>query len=115
MFTLIDPKVWAVLIILTASAFVGGYATKAHYAAIEVAEAQARQKTIVQTVEKVVQVSDTRRIQVLTAKLKKSQAQTSALQKMIAEEAHEKPAPVECRISERLLNDINRQLSDAPE
>ncbi len=115
MFTLIDPKVWAVLIILMASAFVGGYATKAHYAAIEVAEAQARQQTIVQTVKKVVEVSDTRRIHVLTAKLKKSEAQASALQKMIAEEAHEKPAPVECRISERLLDDLNRQLTATQE
>lgn len=111
MFGLIDPKVWAVLGILTAGAYVGGYATKAYYAAIEVAEAEARQKTVTEVVEKVVTVYDTRRSQVLTAKLKKSEARLQALESMISEEAHANPAPVECRISIGLRDEINNQLS----
>lgn len=111
MFTLIDPRVWAALALVALAAFAAGYMTKAHYAAIEVAEAEARQKTIVETVEKVVTVTDGRRVQVLTAKLKASEARLSALQKMIAEESNEKPAPVECRISDGLRQSINDELS----
>jgi hypothetical protein len=113
MFTLIDPRVWAALAIAAMAAFAAGYLTKAHYAAVALAEEKAKVKTVVETVEKVVTVTDGRRVQVLAAKLKASEAKLSALQKMIAEEANEKPAPVECRISDGLRQSINDELSAA--
>lgn len=111
MFALIDPRVWAVFAVAIAAAFGSGYLTKAHYAALEVAEERAKIKTVVQTVEKVVTVTDNRRVQVLTARLKASEERAKALAAMIKDEADEKPAAVECRVSDGLRNALNAELS----
>ncbi len=115
MFALIDPRVWGLFALSLIAAATAGYLTKAHYAAIELAEAEARKKTIVETVTKVVTVTDTRAVAVLQAKLKKSEARARALADMIKEESDANPADDKCRVSDGLRDELNRQLSTGQE
>lgn len=111
MFALMNPKLIAALVLLVVASFAGGFLTKAYYAEIALAEERGRIKTKVETVEKIVKVTDTHQVQVLQAKLKKEKARADALAEMIKEEANANPPSVDCRVSDRLRESLNAALS----
>lgn len=107
----LNPQVWIAAMVLAASAFAAGWMLKAHYVAVDAAKVEGKQEIVTQTVEKVVTVTDEKKVRALQKALTASEERLAALSGKISEEANEKPAAMSCRVSDGLRDEINRDLA----
>lgn len=107
----LDPKLWLAILALAVASFAAGWLTKAHYVAVDEAKVEAKQEVITTTVEKVVTVTDDKKVKALQKALSASEARLAELSGRIAEEANERPAAVSCRVSDGLRDALNGDLT----